>query len=93
MGKIYVGDIGTVILVDCGTVITGATNTKLKIKKPDGSKVEWTATIDGTQKLKYTVISGDLNVAGAYYLNASLTLSGWSGLGETATFSVYDPYK
>lgn len=92
MGKIYVGDIGTVILVDCGTVITGATNTKLKVKKPDGSEVEWTATIDGTQKLKYIVASGDLNVAGTYYLNALLILGSWAGLGETATFSVYDPY-
>lgn len=90
--KYYVGDTGTEILVDCGSTITGATNTKLKVKKPDGTTVEWTATIDGTDYLKYTTLSADFSVAGTYFLQASLTLGGWSGLGETAQFVIYDPY-
>jgi hypothetical protein len=64
VGKHYIGDIGTIITVDCGTTISGATNTKLKVKKPD-----------------------------VYYLQSSLTISGWTGLGETANFTIYDPYK
>jgi len=91
--KYYVGDVGTEIFVDCCLNITGATNTKLMIKKPDDTQVEWTATIDGTNHLKYTVVAGDFNIAGTYLLQASLTIGGWSGLGETAQFTVYDPYK
>lgn len=90
--KYYVGDIGTVITVDCLCTITGATNLKLKIKKPDETKVEWIPTIDGTTNLKYTVIDGDFNMAGIYYLQASLAVDGWSGLGETVDFRIYKPY-
>lgn len=93
MGKIYKDDIGTVIKVDCGTDLTGATAMKIKVKKPDGTKVEWSASIVEVQKLAYTIVSGDLDQDGTYYLNASLTLNGWSGLGETASFVVYDPYN
>jgi len=90
--KYYVGDTGTDIIVDCGTAITGATNTKLKVKKPDGSEVEWAATIDGTDNLKYTTLISDFSVPGTYILQASLTLGGWTGLGESAQFMIYDSY-
>ena len=90
--KYYVGDVGTEIIVDCGTAITGATDLKLKVQKPDATTAEWTATIDGTDNLKYTTIDGDFSVAGTYLVQASLTLSGWTGLGETAHFIIYDPY-
>jgi hypothetical protein len=91
--KYYVGDIGTDIIVDCGTEITGATNTKLKVQKPDGTTAEWVASIDGTDNLKYTIIAGDFNVAGTYFLQASLSLGGWTGLGDTAKFIVHEPYS
>lgn len=90
--KYYVGDVGTDIIVDCGSTITGATDLKLKVKKPDGSTVEWTAAIDGTDNLKYTTIAGDFNLAGTYFLQSSLTLGGWSGLGEVAQFVVNAHY-
>ena len=92
MGKHYIEDVGTIITVDCGTAISGATNAKLKVKKPDGTSAEWTATISGTDDLKYTTISGDFDQSGVYYLQASLTISGWTGLGETATFTIHSPY-
>lgn len=90
--KYYVGDTGTDIIVDCGTAITGATATTLKIKKPDGTEVTWTAIIDGTDHLKYTTLIDDFSVPGTYFLQASITLGGWTGLGETAQFMIYDPY-
>jgi len=92
MGKHYVGDVGTIIMVDCGTTISGATGLILNVKKPDGTTVEWSATIDGTDYLKHTTISTDFDQAGLYYLQASLTISGWAGLGETAEFMVYAVY-
>ena len=91
--KHYIGEIGTDILVDCGSDITGATDTKLKVKKPDGSEVEWIAAIDGTNFLKYTTLITDFNLAGTYYLQASLVLAGWTGLGETALFVIDEPFE
>jgi len=91
--KHYIGEIGTDIIVDCGQDITGATNTELVVKKPDGSIVTWTATIYNTNYLKYTTVSGDFDQAGTYRLQASLTLSGWTGYGETSEFIIYDRYK
>jgi len=89
--KHYVGEIGTVIMVDCGTDISTAINTKLKVIKPDKTTtVEWNATIDGTNNLKYTSVAGDFDQAGRYELYASLTYGGWTGLGDEAEFFI-DP--
>lgn len=90
--KHYIGEVGTDIIVDCGSVITGATGIKLKVKKPDGSTAEWGADIEGTNHLKHTTIASDFNQAGTYYLQSLLTLSGWTGLGETAIFDIYNPF-
>lgn len=90
--KHYVGEIGTEILLDTGVTITGATETKIKCEKPDGTLVDWTATIKETTKLTYLTVANDFNQSGLYKVQASLTLSGWTGLGETATFKVYDAF-
>lgn len=90
--KVYVGDIGTDIIVNCGSDISDATDRKLMVKKPDGSIVEWDADIYQSNYLKYTIVDGDFNLQGVYKLQASLTLSGWSGRGETVNFTVYPVY-
>ena len=91
--KVYVGDIGTDIIVDCGEDISTATKTKISVKKPDGSKVLWSASIYNTNYLKYTTVANDLNQSGKYKVQASLTLGAWSGLGETACFTVYSLFE
>ncbi len=94
--KVYVGDVGTAIVVDCGYDISEATDTSLKVRLPDGTSVTWAAeihAIDGeTRYLRYVTKAGDFQAAGNYRLQASLTLNGWSGLGETASFTVYSAY-
>lgn len=90
----YIGEVGTEIIVDCGVDITGATNTKLKIKKPDGTEVEWVAIVYNSNYLKYISIAGDFNIAGDYYLNSYIeTTGGWDGHGETAIFRIYALYE
>lgn len=91
--KYYKDTIGTEIIVDCGSVITGATGLALEVKKPDGKKVSWTPTIYDSNYLKYTIEEDDWDQAGTYKLQASLTINGWTGLGETATFEIHDAYK
>lgn len=91
--KFYIGDVGTGIIVNVGVDIAAAVDTKLLVKKPDHSQVEWTPaaihTIDAeTKYLKYITAAGDLDQVGTYKLQAALTLGAWTGCGETANFQV-----
>jgi hypothetical protein len=91
--KHYVGEVGTVLIIDCRQNITCATDTKLRIKKPDGIIVEKIATIYGTDSLSYTLVAGDFDQPGVYKLQSSLTIGGWSGDGETTSFRVEDKFN
>ena len=97
MSKYYVGDVGTEIILDCGMDIAAASNVHIHVKKPDGSIEAWDAAIheiDGAYNyLRYVTQSGDFDVAGEYRVQAGLTLSGWTGRGETATFDVGEDFE
>jgi len=73
MAKIYVGDIGTLF----------------NVKKPDGTMVTWTPSIFGTNYLRYYSVSGDLDSAGIWTIQPSLTLGTWTGSCNPVTFKVY----
>ena len=97
--KFYVGDVGTDIILDCEETITGATGTKIKYKKPDGTSGEWTAAVyddaesDYTSScLKYTTQADDLDIDGLWHFQTYLTLSGWTGSGETAGQMIYPAF-
>jgi hypothetical protein len=97
MNKYYVGDVGTEVVLDCGCDIAAATSPKIYVKKPDGTIVTWTAVVHTlaslTQYLRYYTVTGDLNQAGKYLLQAGLTMTGWTGRGETADFDVFAVYE
>lgn len=86
--KHYIGEIGTVVEVDCGVDIRGATVTNLLVTKPGGTIVTWTASIYGTNKLRYTIQEGDLDEDGTYALQSYIEISGWKGRGVTASFTI-----
>ena len=94
---IHEGDIGTKLLVtikDDGIAVdlSSATSLSLYIKKPDGTILNRTATLDsdGTDgKISYVTISGDLDVAGVYKLQAKIALSSGSFYSSTDTFKVH----
>jgi len=92
MAKHYVGNIGTEIIVNCGTDISGATAQSLKVKKPSGAIVNWLATIYNTNFLKYSVASRDFDEAGVYELQAYIVMPSWIGRGETTTFTIYKSF-
>ena len=93
MTKHYKDAVGVDIILDCGADITGATDTKIKVEKPDGTEVEWAATIYNSNYLKYTTVADDLDQEGVYKMQAYLTLSGFTGAGDTVSVRVYDEYK
>lgn len=92
MGKIYVGTEGLMIKVETGISLSGATVTKLKVKKPSGTEVEWTATVDGT-KLVYVTQAGDLDEEGLYKIQAYVELGALKILGDTDGIYVYGEYE
>lgn len=93
MAQHYKETVGTDIIVNIGEDITGATNTKLKVQKPDGTEVEWIASIYNTNYLKYTVQENDWNQWGTYKVHSYLTINGWTGHGDCVTFTVDKLYK
>lgn len=92
MDKIYVDAVGIKFRVDAGQDIGAATSTELHVQKPDGTLVAWTAAIESTDHLTYTVIAGDLDQAGIYRLHAAFVLGGWDSEGEVCEFTVYEKY-
>jgi len=93
MGKVYVGDVGTEIVLDCGSDISDATVMEIEVSKPSGATETWTAALEGTNYLKYVVQAGDLDEAGTWKLQASIVTPAWTGLGETAKLKVYEAFK
>ena len=93
MAKHYVGMVGANVIVDCGFDITGATDTKLKVEKPDGTEVEWPATIYNSNYLKYVSVADDFDQEGEYRIQALLTLGGFTGSGDTDIVTIYAEYQ
>jgi len=96
MGKLYVGDVGTVIRADVGQDATGATGISIEVQKPGGAgSVSWAASVVGADptKVEHVVGASDLDVSGTYICQVKMTLGSWSGRGETFYFVVYDAYK
>lgn len=95
MGKVYVDDVGTEIVLDCGEDIASATGLAIKAKRPDGSEVSWVAELaaGSTTEIMYVTQNGDLNQAGDWKLQAAPTLPNWNGRGETAVLPVHGHFE
>ena len=94
--KVFVGDVGTAIILDCGEDVSGGSNPRIAYQKPSyesGASGEWVAEVYQSNYLKYVTVDGDLDEAGDYRVQAKLTLSGWTGRGETALFKVYGVFQ
>jgi hypothetical protein len=99
MGKYYVGDVGTEILVETGSPIATAFVKKLYVKKPSGEEVTWDADFGPPNaqgiltSLKYIVADGDWNEPGNWTLQAYVELPEWQGRGDSVKFKLEPPFK
>lgn len=93
MGKVYKDDIGTVIDLDAGEDVSAASSLRIYYTKPSGTISFWTATLQGTSLLRYTVQSGDLDEAGVWALQARVVTAGGTWRGETVKLRVYAHYE
>ncbi len=92
MTKPYVGDTGTIIQLDTGASLAGASEMTIEARRPDGTTVSWAATaVDGT-KLQFVTLANTLNQAGDWKLQARVVMPGGTWLGETVKFAVYRPF-
>jgi hypothetical protein len=90
----YKPDVGTVVSLNTGTVITGATPVSIEVKKPSGAVASWAGTIDAdTMSVNHTIASGDLTESGEYILQAKVTLGANVWYGQSVVFIVKDIYK
>jgi len=97
MNKVYVNDVGTVILLDTGVDLSGGT-LSIKYRKPDGATGSWSGTIANTSSgagkgISYTTVAGDLSVSGAWKLQAHAVLPNGTWSGETVTLFVHSPFE
>lgn len=90
--KVYVGDYGTEIILDTLTDISTATKASIKVRRPNGSAVEWVGTVFETTKVRYVTQPGDLGVKGDHLLQAYVEMPTWNGRGETVELEVSDTF-
>ena len=90
VNKVYVGDVGTDIVLNTGVDISAATTLKIKYKKPGGSVEEWDGVLEGTTSIKYTTVTGDLDTAGLWSFQAYVVLPSWTGHGELVQHQIYE---
>lgn len=89
MSKVYVGDTGTLIVLDCGQDISAASARSIEVKKPDGSVVSWAAVLVGANAMSYTSLLGTFDQAGTWKLQAKVTLPSGVWRGTTADLLVH----
>ncbi len=87
--KVYVGDTGTVITLDCGADISAASARSIAVRKPDGTTTSWAAVASGTDSIAYTTLADTFDQSGAWRLQAVVTLPTGVWRGETALLHVY----
>jgi hypothetical protein len=95
--KVYKGDVGTAIVLDTKSDLTGVVSKSISVRKPDGSTVSWEASVvelNGVLSgLRHVTVSGDLDQDGVYKLQAVVELSYWQGRGETTELKVWEVFE
>lgn len=86
--KVYVGDTGTRITLNCGTDISSASALEILARKPGGTAVTWTATLSGSDGLYYDTQAATLDQAGDWSLQARVVIGSGVWRGETVLLTV-----
>jgi hypothetical protein len=85
----YKPDIGTVIALDTGVSILGASAVSIEVKKPSGATVSWVGAVGAdNQSVEYTILAGDLTESGTYKLQAKVVIGSGTWYGQTTDYSV-----
>ena len=89
MSIIYQGQDGTIIDIDCGEDMSGASGLKMELRRADGSTLDVTATLSATDNnhIQHTITdaSGELTTFGKYSFQAYAEIGTWKGYGDPVT--------
>lgn len=93
---LQVGDVGTIIevtLLDGETPVSvvGATSKTMRFQKPGGTVIDKAAafTTDGSDgKVQYVTVSGDLDIAGVWQVQAKIVTAEGQWTSAIGTFKV-----
>jgi len=93
--KPYVGDVGTIIIIDTGIDISSASVIKINVMDPKRERWEWTAMVDPTNNkfIRYIVKEGDFKHSGFYFLQPYIELPSWKGSGETCRIRINKEFE
>jgi len=92
MDKHYLNEIGTEIIINCGSDVSTASKVEIRVLKPNGEAV-WIPDKIEKEIVTYTTKQDDFDVAGLYYIQVYVELDSWKGLGETATLRIYNKWE
>ncbi len=81
MSQVFKGQTSLVISLDTGLDMTGASESKILYKKPNGVLGEWPATVT-TTILSRQVQNNDIDMAGTWSFQAYAVLSGKKYYGQ-----------
>lgn len=93
--KIFKDDIGILFKVYAGLDLSDASSVLMKVKKPSGAIVSWTASVDPTNSSYaiYSTVADDLDTLGEHLISLSIvTTDGKHITGQSDTFTVYDQF-
>lgn len=99
-GVHYTSEVGVNVILDTGINLASASTTNIQVFDPSETTYVWTGiavavpgypagVLSGVQ---YTTIGGDWYYPGTYKVQPVVTFLNWNGLGETATFTLENPY-
>ncbi len=81
MNQIFKDQTNLTISLDTGLDLTGASETKILAKRPNGSKKEFAATPTGSV-LSYQLADGDIDRAGIWKFQAYVVKGGKKSFGK-----------
>lgn len=94
MSASYKLDIGTIISLNAGAVITGAIPVSIEVKKPSGAVASWSGAIGAdTRSVEHVIASGDFNESGDFILQAKVTLNGGTFYGKSVVYKIKEVFK
>jgi len=91
MAQIFIGDVGTEIILECGVDVSSATVKYVIARGPRGPKLTWVAVLDTPTAIKYAIQVGDITQPGEWSFQSYVEMPGWKGFGEIAMLTVKAP--
>lgn len=88
-GKIYVGDNGTILELECNIDISGATNVTVEIlAPPSDTLIIKSADVISPSIIRVVLDSEDIPKSGTYKFQPVATIGAWTGRGSTGEFEI-----